>query len=43
MTALTKGALREKLVSQKTYAEAETLLRESYEDLAILRPPKIGG
>jgi tetratricopeptide (TPR) repeat protein len=34
MTALTKGALGEVLFSQKKYAEAETLLRESYEDLS---------
>jgi len=34
MTAWTKGAVGEVLVSQKKYAEAETLLKESYEDLA---------
>jgi hypothetical protein len=33
MTALTKGALGEVLVAQKKYSEAETLLKESYEDL----------
>lgn len=35
MTALTKGALAEVLTAQTKFAEAEPLLRESYEDLEL--------